>query len=297
LSACLDWSEICDGKVDCLNDGIDEQHCWQLEINQCKDDEYRCINGQCIPQSFYREDKFNFNCLDASDNGLSVPGTQDKCHTSEPSFKCEDLICKDTPLTSSCIIGRQNLLWETIFSMKTNSTLEECWSATKCLLKLVKSEEEICKNHCANNTCIDTVAQSCPDILYIPNSPILFGHFYLAYVKTIEQNSTNENIWMIYICYTMPYYHVFFHMTSKITLNNRTCFFYETISRLRIEINAFSLYKSSLKESYNIFKRYHLIYNYNLTMCNRLNMYQCINSSKCVSMYQFIEMCINLSSL
>jgi hypothetical protein len=46
--ACLDWREICDGKVDCPDDAIDEQHCWQLEINECKDDEHRCKNGQCI---------------------------------------------------------------------------------------------------------------------------------------------------------------------------------------------------------------------------------------------------------
>ncbi len=26
-NACLDWREICDGKVDCVNDGYDEEHC------------------------------------------------------------------------------------------------------------------------------------------------------------------------------------------------------------------------------------------------------------------------------
>jgi hypothetical protein len=65
--SCLDWSEICDGKVDCLDGDFDEEHCWQLEINQCKDNEYRCINGQCIPQSFFRYDNGNLNCIDASD--------------------------------------------------------------------------------------------------------------------------------------------------------------------------------------------------------------------------------------
>ena len=43
--ACLDWSDICDGKVDCLDGGLDEKYCWQLEINQCQDNEYRCINS------------------------------------------------------------------------------------------------------------------------------------------------------------------------------------------------------------------------------------------------------------
>jgi hypothetical protein len=33
---CLDWREICDGKIDCLN-GEDQEWCDQLEVNK-----YRC---------------------------------------------------------------------------------------------------------------------------------------------------------------------------------------------------------------------------------------------------------------
>ena len=44
----LDWSEICDGKIDCHNRGVDEEHCRQFEVN-----EYRCANGQCILRSFH----------------------------------------------------------------------------------------------------------------------------------------------------------------------------------------------------------------------------------------------------
>ncbi|CAF4517039.1 unnamed protein product [Rotaria sp. Silwood2] len=32
--ACLDWCEICDGKVDCIEEDIDEKDCDQLEINE-----------------------------------------------------------------------------------------------------------------------------------------------------------------------------------------------------------------------------------------------------------------------
>jgi hypothetical protein len=64
---CLDWSEICDGKIDCHDGGLDEEQCWQLEMNECQDNEYRCTNGQCIPQSFYLDDYLTPDCLDESD--------------------------------------------------------------------------------------------------------------------------------------------------------------------------------------------------------------------------------------
>ena len=51
-SSCLDWSEICDGKIDCWNDALDEEYCWQLEVNECDENEYRYMDEQCIPESF-----------------------------------------------------------------------------------------------------------------------------------------------------------------------------------------------------------------------------------------------------
>ena len=36
-SICLSWTEICNGIVDCLNGDYDEEHCWQLEFNQCEE--------------------------------------------------------------------------------------------------------------------------------------------------------------------------------------------------------------------------------------------------------------------
>ncbi|CAF1109410.1 unnamed protein product, partial [Adineta steineri] len=100
-SVCLDWSDICDGKIDCFDHGQDEEHCWQLEINECTDDQYRCDNGQCIPETFYQDGKIIFDCIDMSDEALV--GTQVKisnlCHKSEPTFACEDRICKESFLT------------------------------------------------------------------------------------------------------------------------------------------------------------------------------------------------------
>ena len=64
---CIDWREICDGKIDCINEK-DEEFCDQLEMNQCNDNEYRChYGGQCIPKSFLRDDRLSIDCLDGSD--------------------------------------------------------------------------------------------------------------------------------------------------------------------------------------------------------------------------------------
>ena len=71
-SICLDWSEICDGYIDCLNGGIDEQFCWELEINKCEEDQYRCHNGQCISNRFLHDDLSHYECLDKSDEAFEI---------------------------------------------------------------------------------------------------------------------------------------------------------------------------------------------------------------------------------
>jgi hypothetical protein len=64
---CLDWREICDGKIDYLN-GKDEELCDQLELNECNDNEYRChYGGQCIPLEFLKDNRLSVDCLDGSD--------------------------------------------------------------------------------------------------------------------------------------------------------------------------------------------------------------------------------------
>ncbi|CAF4736200.1 unnamed protein product, partial [Rotaria sp. Silwood2] len=83
--ACLDWSEICNGQVDCLDGEFDEEHCWQLEINECNDNQYQCINGQCIPQLFYRDDINTPDCLDGSDEAQMRFHQLEKCNTNTPS--------------------------------------------------------------------------------------------------------------------------------------------------------------------------------------------------------------------
>jgi hypothetical protein len=53
---CLDWRDICDHHQNCM-DGLDEENCDKLEFNECEDDEYRCMNGMCIPEEYWLDGK------------------------------------------------------------------------------------------------------------------------------------------------------------------------------------------------------------------------------------------------
>ncbi|CAF5087246.1 unnamed protein product, partial [Rotaria sp. Silwood1] len=102
LPACLDWREICDGKVDCFDGGQDEQNCWQLEMNECdNNNQYRCHNGaQCIPNTFYNDNKYNPDCLDGSDEDYSeLENRFSSCHQ-DPTFRCEEHMCPRSDLFS-----------------------------------------------------------------------------------------------------------------------------------------------------------------------------------------------------
>ncbi|CAF1258149.1 unnamed protein product [Rotaria sp. Silwood1] len=89
-SLCLDWREICDRKIDCF-DGSDEFNCWELEMNECAENEYRCHNGQCIPIEFYHDVRTEPDCLDGTDEPAYLPSY--KYCAMHPEFRCEERTC------------------------------------------------------------------------------------------------------------------------------------------------------------------------------------------------------------
>jgi hypothetical protein len=111
-SACLDWSEICDGQVHCLDGGRDEELCWQLEPMECEENEYQCANGQCIPYTLFRDHPAVPDCLDRTDELHYLKDPRTHCSQSEPTFRCEDVTCtlryalESNMLTSSCVKKR-----------------------------------------------------------------------------------------------------------------------------------------------------------------------------------------------
>ncbi|CAF0787583.1 unnamed protein product [Adineta ricciae] len=115
--ACLHWSEICDGRIDCLDGDFDEEHCWQLEINECKQNEYQCSNGLCIPAEFFNDDPDNTDCLDGSDEDR-VLGSSRKSYG---TFGWEDMKYSPLFITSYHHRYHQKLIVESMFSDKDPS--------------------------------------------------------------------------------------------------------------------------------------------------------------------------------
>ncbi|CAF3755523.1 unnamed protein product [Rotaria sp. Silwood1] len=232
--ACLDWSEICDGKVDCLDGEFDEEHCWQLEINECNDNEYRCINGQCISQSFFRDDINIPDCLDGSDENQMIIEQSYKCKTDIPSFACEEKTCLHTFMTSSCVEQRQTLLLKAVYSAKDNSTSEQCWSALKCLLEVPDLEEPLCTEIYDKLPCVEIINNTCPDMFYIPDIPLFFGPIYLAHTKNDSLSLVDTYSMSPYLCYSNSYYDEYSIDCPKILFKNKTCFHPDLYARKNI---------------------------------------------------------------
>ncbi|CAF0737960.1 unnamed protein product [Adineta steineri] len=132
---CLDWREICDGRIDCLNDGVDEASCFQLEINECNIDEYRCHNGLCISEYFWKADRLNSECLDYSDTQdlAYCPNSnlafdlfsceENTCPAGQNKFSCGDGECVED--FDQCQNGRHLLLVKSLSSQGNLSY--NCW--------------------------------------------------------------------------------------------------------------------------------------------------------------------------
>jgi hypothetical protein len=288
--SCLDWSEICDGKFDCLDGKFDEEHCWQLQMNECNDNEYQCSNGQCIPKIFYQDDKNIFDCLDGSDEILYLLDLTNPCHQNQPIFGCEDRICKEKSLTSSCVNKRKYLLMKSILSVKDNLTSEDCWFAIKCMFDGL--EEFSCLKLYTDNLLLKIYLDSCPEMFFIPNYPILYGDTYIAVKKIYSKEIFDYENFPLYICYN---HHSHYDASvntisiSETLFNNKTCLeHYRPKFTLNMKSMSTNYYKFE-DFIYGTLKQYRLLLNYTSTICNQSNMYQCQNSSKCILIHNLFN--------
>ena len=215
---CLDWREICDAIQQCMF-GVDEEHCDLLEMNQCNDDdEYRCMNGMCIPDAYFLDGEFD--CLDWSDE-LKFKNDED-CPKERVSSECDDRVCP--PDQWSCGDGQctsdrlafQKLAayvvcdsrWDQYFMCETHATSmlwtmsngrcygggrydassmvhdneELCEYLLKCVLSL--GVEKRCSCH-QDWLCTDHLARDCPQpLIRYPRGALIAPYMFLVYNVT-----------------------------------------------------------------------------------------------------------------
>ena len=235
-SACLDWSEICDGQVHCLDGGRDEEHCWQLEVIECEENEYQCANGQCIPNALFRDHPAVPDCLDQTDELLMLSDKRDQCSKSEPTLGCEDVTCThryavySNLLTGSCLQKRHDLLLHAIFLGKPAGVSSICWLAIMCMVSIPESLlSQPCDVTCPDRNCQETIQEQCPNMMYVPAMPILFGHVYLLF-ETNDSTQFIRNKWRPkYVCYKDS---LCSHLTDQVSVRsyaNNTCLLYKDV--------------------------------------------------------------------
>jgi hypothetical protein len=196
-SMCLDWREVCDGKIDCADtEPLDEAFCFVMEINECDaNDEFRCHQGQCIPKSLFQDDPLNPDCLDRSDE-ITMQTNNNFCFQ-DPAFRCEeqscrpgqeDFACGDGQCISEierCKSGRNNALVLAMFAtVTTPGPYHQCRKVMFCFTKLVPSMGDLCRTQILpefRERLYNALSYVCPSIFPFPSIPILYGRIRFFY--------------------------------------------------------------------------------------------------------------------
>ncbi|UJR17118.1 hypothetical protein I4U23_004014 [Adineta vaga] len=273
--SCLDWREICDGNSDCM-DGEDEQNCWQLEVNQCTYEEYRCHNGQCIPMEFVRDAIGYSDCFDQTDEPVKL--IKPECYLS-PSFLCEKRTYRSIALDFSCTDGEYTDGLTTCNNGYSSFLTDDfCSEAMRCLMDLGYVPGSFCIR-CKHSNCIK---KNCPILFEFRAIPPIFGHIRLLFSNTISWYDTNPL--PLYLCYDDKLCENIFPDIEYI--DNFTC------HRLNLselgETRSYITFRGLVYLIKNRFRSCLLIQN-EYHYCNYSSMYQCKNSRKCIANQRLMD--------
>ena len=279
FSACLDWREICDGKVDCINGRIDEEHCEQLEINECNENEYRCHNGQCISQDFLADNTFNPECLDTTDESNEFLREYTSLCISDPAFRCEDIKCRpsvdknipcgDGECTDHKCENQRDVLLKKAMIESTIHINDSCRDIMVCLTGL---------NDCKTKL---NITKHCSELFQFPEDPILFGHVKLLYTNNQSESKVANILLPLYVCYDARLCHFF---SSDSVGNYSNC---QRIDQVIFRLDVAS-WKDMITELKNVF------YTCSVTedgYCYHSHMlYHCNSTvSKCISKHRLLD--------
>jgi hypothetical protein len=216
-SLCLDWREVCDGKVDCINtNGFDDEYdCNKLEFNVCDKHEFQCHNGQCILDELYGDDPMNPDCLDGSDE-QKLDDFPSSCN-SDPALRCEartnyDRLvfpCGDGTVTSfppaaSCANHRGDQFGRILLSLENNPSISyQCWLAIinalkwSVLMNIDKSHLYPCFHQ--DDSCTEYLRFNCKGPSFVfPTLGFFSGQAHLVFMLNDSRNGTKSV--PMYIC-------------------------------------------------------------------------------------------------
>ncbi|CAF4624874.1 unnamed protein product, partial [Rotaria sp. Silwood2] len=226
LPWCLDWREICDGKIDCWPIPVDEHNCEMLEENECGPDEYRCFNGQCIPGIFLSDDIFSPDCIDRSDEDLHPSvGYLNHCNMGDPGMRCTDITyphwsynggpcCNPSCGIGSCRAHLVTTFERSLLSYDANTHItEKCWATMICLVQAterVLSENTSyahlfdggCNKVCSESqqSCRAKMAEYCPPLFEFPAKSLGWHHAHFVYSRNQTSSNTMSHM-PDYVCY------------------------------------------------------------------------------------------------
>ncbi|CAF1279777.1 unnamed protein product [Adineta ricciae] len=294
-SICLAWYEICDGIVDCFNEGIDEKYCWQLNFNTCNENEYQCKNGQCIPRDFFQDNSYDhIECLDESDRYYTDKLILIKPITYDPMFYNEDIQYIRYKHARSTTLRNIELLTAEIFIETPSSITNDCWLAFKCHYDIIKQSDPACNEKPFNISFLDIINMTCPEQFLIPATPIAYTHIYFLYHKTIF--ISNDMLTPHYICYDKRYCDGFLSNRTVISFNNLTCRKPEDFPIFFSTEHTNSKVAYYIDEIYKQLYQCNTMFHNNSAICNNSKMYQCLNSSKCISINQLCDGIVNCNN-
>ncbi|CAF0733758.1 unnamed protein product [Adineta steineri] len=293
---CLDWREVCNGIIDCFDEGSDEENCFDMEINECEENEYRCHNGLCISGELWEDGEGDTDCLDRSDEVMKA--VYIKSCFQDPTFRCEEHSCRAHDGTfpcgdgqcvykfDECHNGRHMLLIESM-TAKGNLT-DECWIAMICLTKLAEQVHgNSCKIWLINESIYEFLKQ-CDSFFQFPTIPVHSGHIRLYYEEPYLRQKTDEFFLPDYLCYNQQ---LCDFIKPDLIRENLTCInMSKLVLELDIENGLWNELMYSIEQDFRPCLISHAISrNKTKKYVDHSLLYNCYNSSKFISMHRIMD--------
>ncbi|CAF0864860.1 unnamed protein product [Adineta steineri] len=291
---CLDWREICDGKVDCVDGREDEKYCLELELNACEENEYQCRNGMCINKVFFLDESISLispECLDRSDEHLSSDPSPCKFI---PLFRCEDIMSQSTshftcgdgneirniiPHKLSMCKNKRDLVLNFLTDWHSNedTRFPRCFKILICAsVKFSLNEfDEYCKYLCKNKTeCKLQIIQSCPAAFIAPTIPVWGGHIRLGYFsnQTFSKSILGAPDFICYDKRRCPF------LISTLTVENITCIHIDVLN-----LSSFDMLYDKFVSCNQLFE------STNGTHCLDSTMLRCLGTNKCITKRRIMD--------